>query len=273
MSRFRRPFHDNLADAVFDVIAASAGSNDPEVVRARAEQAERREAAKAERRRLRAAEGRHKMLGLGAGLLAGGVASLALPPVAAVGVGFLAAAGGYYTVKLARNVASSLAGGGSLRRLGPPPQVTADDLPRSRKDLIQRVVDETTGHLRTLQNVARRLASEDPDGASVCERLVTAGERLCAGIAEEPSKFETAQRALTYYVPKAAYVAETFLSPSDGPRDKGRSQEARQVLGRMEMLLEKTLMDMRGIDEAEMNLEMRLINQALDEELGVRRER
>jgi hypothetical protein len=36
----------------------------------------------------------------------------------------------------------------------------------------------------------------------------------------------------------------------------------------MEMVFEKTLLDMSEVDAAEMDLEMRLINQSLDEELN-----
>jgi hypothetical protein len=274
MSRFRRPFdQDNIIDAVFDALssASASASGSAEAIRAKAERELLREKAREERKRRREAHNWRQLVGSGSGLLTGGMVALAWPAatIPAVGAGLLAGAAGYYVVKWMQDrtqTASSRLSGRRRQEIAPP-SVDANDLPKSRRDLVQSVLDEASTALRALDRVGRSGAERDANAAGVCDRLVAAGGRLSAAVAEEPAKFEIAQRVLTYHLPRAVYVAETFLKEGDAV-SAAQSREARQVLGRMEMLLEKTLLDLAEVERAEMSLEMRLINQALDEELG-----
>ena len=72
---------------------------------------------------------------------------------------------------------------------------------------------------------------------------------------------------LTYHLPRSVFLAESLqnLGPEE---DEKRAASAHHLLMRMEMVFEKALVDMSGVDAAEMDLEMRLINQALDEDLN-----
>lgn len=272
----RRRVRDDLVDVVFDVIrnASPPGSGvpaDPEAMRQQAEREAVRQNARLEKQRRREEASVRQYAGIGAGLLAGGLASTVLPSPAAVGVGLLT---GGFVMMLIRAIQS-----GALTPRGPlfprqekvraidPPEVDGREIPKSQRDVVQSVLDDAAMCLRKLDAVARDLPESELDVVGCLKRIVKAGERLSDAVADEPVKFSIAQRVLTYHLPKAVYLAEQLQSLPPGDPDK-RAAGAHHTLMRMEMVLEKALVDMSSIDSAEMDLEMRLINQALDEDLN-----
>jgi len=272
---YRRRVRDDLVDVVFDVIRSASVSGAPAGdVSSPKEQAEReaaRQAARVEKLRLREQHAIRRYAAAGAGLLAGGVASMMLPTVAAVGIGLLT--GGAVSMIL-RAIQNGALAPRNLPFRAPqrprsidPPEVDGRDIPKSQRDVVQGVLDETALALRKLDAAGRALSGKDEEAAALCCRLVAAGERLSDVVADEPMKFSAAQRVLTYHLPKAVFVAETFRNL--GPEHyEHRAAQARHLLTRMEMVFEKAILDMSSVDAAEMDLEMRLINQALDEDLN-----
>lgn len=267
MSRTRRRVRDDLVDVVYDVIRSAADAA-PGDEKAQAEREAARQAARAEKRRQYEMRSVRSYVGAGAGLLAGGLASIALPTVAAVGIGLLIGGAANYAVRWAQTTNFQFAlpkWNVERQRAIAPPMVDGRDLPKSQRDLVQGVLDDSAEHLRTLQTSADQLARTDADAAELCRRLVKAGEKLSDAVADAPGKFPIAQRALTYYLPKAAGAAESLC---DAPDNAPGVADVHHVLTRIEMFLEKTVLDMHEVNSAEMNLELRLINQALDEDLN-----
>ena len=276
MSRYRRRVRDDLVDVVFDAIRTAVPETvgtDEASIRAQAEREAARQAAREEARRRREERGIRSFVGAGVGLLAGGVTSMMLPTVAAVGVGLLAGGAANFFVRLLQTtdlarLLPRLPNWPAPRQSIDPPEVDGRNLAKSQRDLVQGVLDDGAEHLRKLDGVARDLERADAAAAEICHRLVRAGAKLSDAVADEPTKFSIAQRVFTYHLPKAVFVAETFLGLHEQATEK-RANDARHVLARMEMVFEKTLLDMSEVDGAEMDLEMRLINQSLDEDLSV----
>ncbi|MDZ4778096.1 MAG: 5-bromo-4-chloroindolyl phosphate hydrolysis family protein [Alphaproteobacteria bacterium] len=273
---YRRRVRDDLVDVVFDVIRSAsppgaAVAGDPEAMRVQAEREAARQSARLEKQRLREEASIRQYAGVGAGLLAGGLSSLVMPTPAAVGVGLLA--GGFMTMVIKAIQSGALKPRGPLFsrtqkvRAIDPPEVDGREIPKSQRDVVQSVLDDAATCLRKLDAVARSLPERDVDVVGCLQRIVKAGERLSDAVADEPVKFPLAQRVLTYHLPKAVYLAESLQAM--GPEDaEKRAAEAHHLLMRMEMMFEKALVDMSSVDAAEMDLEMRLINQALDEDLN-----
>jgi hypothetical protein len=145
-----------------------------------------REARRQEWRRKRAEAGQRRLAAIGVGLLVGG-------PVVAVGAGLLAAAFSGY---LLQSIAALFRAKPKPRQIATP-EVLAKDLPKSRRDLVQGLLEEATGQLRELDEIARNLRESDPEAAEILRRLVDAGQRVCAGAAASPDKFPAAQRVFT----------------------------------------------------------------------------
>lgn len=264
-----------MVDVFVDVIRTS-GRAASEVSALSAEEREaRRLAERQEAMRRREQKRVRSFAATGSGLLAGGVASMFLPTVAAVGVGFLAAGAASLLIRAVQSADWS----GLADRLRPkpsvpglhealdPPEVNGRNLPKSQRELAQRILDEVAGDLRRVDAVRRSIAGTDAVAAESCRRLIEVGGRLSDAVAESPGKLSCAQRAFTYFLPEAARIAEQ-MSAFAAQKDEKNLLEARSILARTELVLEKAMLAMSGLDLAEANVGMRLVNQALDEELN-----
>jgi hypothetical protein len=241
-----------ITDAVDTVSDALSSSTDQSA-------RERRRLEKLEKRRQQAADGRRNLLAVGAGLFAGGLAAtLGLITVAAVGVGLLT---GGCVAMLLRWIEEA---GPDLRlpqRAARPalsdPSIAGQD---PRAALIRSVVTAAMVNVRAVDKAAA--SSTDLETAAILTRIAAIGHRICRAVAAQPALFDNAQRLLTYHAEKAATLAD-WAASAQGERQIG----VRRVLARMELLFEQTEAALKHEDNRELDLELRLINQALDEDL------
>ena len=256
MSRSRRDARQGLED-VAEVVAEAVRN------RSNSEYAERRRQEKEARRRRQEEEQRRQLLATGAGLLAGGLAaSLGLITAGAVGVGLLVGGVVVYGMK-------ALEGQEKAPRLpaaAPRPALADPQVPSSdpRASLIRTVVTSAMGHMRAIDHTAQSIA--DVEIAAILTRIAAIGARICERVAEEPAAFDAAQRLLTHHAEKAAHLG-SMAQAHAASGDTARLTAARRVLGRMEALFEQTENELAAGDRREMDLELRLIDQALDEDL------
>ncbi len=229
--------------------------------------AAQRRAEKEERRRQWEARQRRNFLGTGAGLLAGGLsASMGLITVAAVGVGLLT--GGLVVYGLKAYEERHVRPRRVVQRETPPlpdPAVPGDD---ARAALIRSVVAQAMTHMRTVDAKARGM--QDIEAAAMLTRIAAMGTRICQAVADQPANFDPAQRTLTYHAEKAALLAG-MAGAHEGGADGERLANVRRVLSRMERLFEETEAALKAEDRREMDLDLKLIDQALDEDLNQRR--
>lgn len=259
--RFRR--NGEAFDDVADIVSAAA-----EAVRNRAgeEGALQRQREREEKRLRWEARQRRQILSVGAGLLAGGLAaSSGLITVAAVGVGLLTGTVVSMFIKAFEDRAarpSLLQRGEAPRPRLADPVVPGDD---PRAALIRTVVAQAMGHLRTVDAAARTI--NDVETAAVLTRIAAIGTRVCQAVAAQPAGFDAAQRALTYHAEKAAQLAQ-MAGLSGSAADTDRMANVRRILSRMERLFEETEEALQAEDLREVDLDLKLMDQALDEDLN-----
>lgn len=249
---------EDVASAVTDAIDTISESvsavNDPL-------ERERRRQAKEEKRRREEASGRRSVLAAGAGLLVGGlVASSGLVTVAAVGAGLLA--GGVVAIGLRWWEEGQQRPLWGINRPAERPKLEDPTIAGQdpRTALVRSVVTGAMGHLRKVDQIAA--TTSDLETSAILTRIAAIGHRVCHTVAAQPAVFDKAQRLLTYHAEKAAKLAE-LSSSAEGERQAG----VRRVLGRMELLFEETEAALKHEDSRELDLELRLIDQALDEDL------
>jgi len=225
-----------------------------------------RERLREERRRRRSAESQADLIATGIGLAAGGLVSLlAVPVVAAVGAGL---------------VAGGITGAGlrwlAVRRLSAPalpktakviaPALNAEGLNEARAETLRAILDHAAEQLREVQAAAAHLP--DAEAQDLFARLARTGQQIIDRIAERPELLPRAQRVLTYHVERAVYLAETLGAVlASKAADPQQIVSAKHVLARMDNLFERTALELTAGDAKEMDLELRLIDQALDEDL------
>jgi len=263
--RWRRDSED-LRDVAYEAARTARAVGDA-IRSGRPEDFEALERQREARRERRRQHSLRQMMSVGVGLLAGGLAaSLGLVTPAAVGVGILAAASSGAILRWAADIFTRM---DRPRPASKPvfstPRLDPEGLADGRAQLVQSLIDAAAADLARLEAAAAKLA--DAETRVLAGRLVAAGQRLAQAVAAAPEKLAVAQRAFTYHLPKAVYLAETLAALEAAGADEKRRSAARHVLARMENLFEKTALDLANVDAREMDVELRLISQALDEDL------
>lgn len=222
-----------------------------------------RERLREERRRHARQAGLGRLIATGFGLAAGGLASMTLPTVAAVGIGILS---GAVLLSVLRLVPVSPASPAPKPIRIEAPNVKSEGIADSRAETARAVLDRAAEALRETQ--AKAKAIKDPEARAGIERLGASGQRILNAIAERPELLARAQRVLTYHCERAVFLVGSLAALAQSPgADARRHQAITHVLARMENLFERTALDLVAGDGKEMDLELRLISQALDEDL------
>lgn len=226
-----------------------------------------REQLRDERRRQARQAGQSQLIATGVGLAAGGLASTTLPVVAAVGIGILSGGVVLYTLRVLQNrrAAQSQGQAPAPARIEAP-SLNANGIPDSRAETARAVLDRAAEALRETQAKAKAIA--DPEVRAGIERLGANGQRILTAVAERPELLARAQRVLTYHCERAVFLVGSLAALAQGSSgDAQRYNAIKHVLARMENLFERTALDLAAGEGKEMDLELRLISQALDEDL------
>lgn len=230
-----------------------------------------RERLREERRRSKRMEGQADLMATGVGLAAGGLASLAVPLVAAVGAGLLAGGGAglllrLWTAREQRTAPPPLPAPPPRPAQIAAPTINAEGLNSARLDTVRTVLEHAAEQLREAQ--AAGVGLTDPDVRALLERLAATGQQIIDRVAERPELLPRAQRVLTYHVERAGYLAETLAAMlASSAAQPSQIEAAKHVLARMDNLFERTALELAAGDAREMDLELKLIAQALDEDL------
>lgn len=235
---------------------------EPEDSEAKVRRRQERDRQREERRRQRRAESQGDMVALGVGLATGGLVSLlAIPTVAAVGAGFLGAGVVGYGLRFLNRQERRP----RQMRIAAPP-VMAEGLADSRAETVRAILEQAADLLQEAQKRAAKL--EDAEAKQLIERLAHTGQRIIDAVAARPGLLPRAQRVLTYHAERAVYLAETLAAlGASKAADPSRFVAAKHVLARMDNLFERTALELAAGDAKELDLELRLIDQALDEDL------
>lgn len=232
-----------------------------------------RDVEREKRREIAKRQGERRLVATGAGLLVGGAASIGLPTVAAVGLGLMV--GGIIMV-LMRLLPSGEEAPRPRKAAFPAPvvqrpsletpRVDAKTIPTTRAELVQKVLGEATEDLKKLDAALPRLR----DFAIVASvaKIVAVGQRVSQAVAAAPDKLPAAQRLFTFYCPKAVEVTHSLIEMQADPTiDAGRLDATRDVLSKLEMVFDKTELDLKAVDGRVVDIELRVLNQSLDEDL------
>lgn len=197
-----------------------------------------------------------------AGVLAGaGAAVLALPVlVLALGAPVW---GGLLGALAAGAAAASV--GTALRRASPLGRREA-----AGRSAVEAVLAEAEPALERLREATPGLARASAVRTRA-ERIAATAETLIAEVQEEAARLSAVQRLLTYYLPSAAGIVEGYrLLETGGVARPDRRAALEQVLAKLDDAFRQGAQRLMDEDLRLLDGEIRLIEEALKEDLGDR---
>jgi 5-bromo-4-chloroindolyl phosphate hydrolysis protein len=149
------------------------------------------------------------------------------------------------------------------------PTVSENSLPNGRAELVQQVLGEAATSLRALDALMPRL--RHPDSVSSVARIVAVGNRIMQSVAANPEKLAIAQRVFTYYCPETVKVADALSKlEHDANPDVERITGTQTVLKKLEVLFERTELELKADQGKELDIDLKLLDQSIESDLRTR---
>lgn len=193
--------------------------------------------------------------------LAGGAAGAVLVPVLALGLGIP------FVVACAVGV---LAGGGVVLLLAPGTPFRALDasgVARSRIEFARELLTEADPCVDRLEAAAKAIQAE-----AVAERvrhLASVARGVFEAIEKDPLRIDRVRRFLTYYLPRAAEMAEAYQSLEVSPRvEASRLSATGEIIDRLDAAFTEYAANLHLAELDKLDIELKLLKRSLDEDLG-----
>ena len=99
--------------------------------------------------------------------------------------------------------------------------------------------------------------------------LASVARGIFAAVEKDPLRVDRVRRFLTYYLPRAAEMAEAYQSLE---RDQGaeamRFDATREIIDRLDVAFTDYAAHLRDADLDKLDIELKLLKRSLDEDLG-----
>jgi 5-bromo-4-chloroindolyl phosphate hydrolysis protein len=219
-------------------------------------------------------KGAWRLAAIGAGLFLGAVVGDALGSLAGIGFGLMIGGsinwfGSLFMDRGARKAEAIGATPVPRRAEIEAPTVGENTLPQGRTELVQQVLGEAATSLRALDAIMPKL--RHPDSVSSVARIVAVGNRLMQIVAASPDKLAIAQRVFTYYCPETVKVADALSKLElDARPDIERISSTQTVLKKLEVLFERTELELKADEGKELDIDLKLLDQSIESDLRTR---
>lgn len=138
---------------------------------------------------------------------------------------------------------------------------------KARIDLVRDLIAEADPLVDRLERVGATTRS--PETAARIQHLSTAATTILEGIAKDPFKLDRVRRFVTYYLPRAAEMAEAFSLLETAPKpDPQRLAEVAALLERLDGAFTRYTHSLVEADLKKIDIEMKLLKSSLDADLG-----
>lgn len=193
--------------------------------------------------------------------IAGGAAAAILLPALAIGAGmpFLIA-----------GIISAAAGGGLVFLLAPRQSFERLDASGAARGKIEFARELLTAAepLAIRLEVAVSTIGTKPVADRV-RHLASMSRQIFAGVEDDPLRIDRVRRFLTYYLPRAADLAEAYaVLEKSGNRDKTRLVATGEMIDRLDTAFTHYATNLQEADLGNLDIELKLLRSSLDEDLG-----
>jgi 5-bromo-4-chloroindolyl phosphate hydrolysis protein len=193
--------------------------------------------------------------------IAGAVATAVLLPLLAIGLGmpFWIAC-----------IISVLGGGGIVAILAPRKlfaQLDASGAARGRIEFARELLTDAEPLAARIEAAATSIRA--PKVAERVRHLVSMARSIFAAIEKDPLRIDRVRRFLTYYLPRAAEIAEAYgsLERSVAP-DTARIAATGELIDRLDVAFTRYAASLQDADLDKLDIELKLLKSSLDDDLG-----
>ncbi|WP_027584443.1 5-bromo-4-chloroindolyl phosphate hydrolysis family protein [Bradyrhizobium sp. Ai1a-2] len=197
----------------------------------------------------------------GLGWIAGGAAAAILLPGLAIGVGMP------FWIAL---LVSALAGGGIVALMAPRrrfAELDASGAARGRIEFARELLTEAEPLTERMEAAAAAIRTRPV--AERVRHLVKVARDIFAAIERDPLRIDRVRRFLTYYLPRAAEIADAYVSleRSTVP-DTARLAATGELIDRLDGAFTRYAANLQDADLDRLDIEMKLLKSSLDEDIG-----
>jgi 5-bromo-4-chloroindolyl phosphate hydrolysis protein len=108
-----------------------------------------------------------------------------------------------------------------------------------------------------------------PKVAERVRHLARISREIFAGVEEDPLRVDRVRRFLTYYLPRAADLAEAYaLLEKSSTRDTPRIAATSELIERLDAAFTHYAANLQEADLGNLDIELKLLKSSLDEDLG-----
>ena len=197
----------------------------------------------------------------GLGWITGGAAAAVLLPSLAIGLAMP------FWIALA---ISAAAGGGIVVALAPRNRfaaLEASGMARGRIEFANELLTEAEPLAERMEDTASAIRTRAV--ADRIRHLVKVARDIFAAIERDPLRLDRVRRFLTYYLPRAAEIAEAYraLEKSTVP-DTARLAATGDMIDRLDVAFTRYAANLQDADLDKLDIELKLLKSSLDEDLG-----
>ena len=193
--------------------------------------------------------------------IAGGAAAAILLPLLAIGVGMPFWIAG---------VISVAAGGGLVASLSPRKLfegLDASGAARGKIEFARDLLTEAEPLAVRLEVAVSSIGT--PKVAERVRHLARISREIFAGVEDDPLRVDRVRRFLTYYLPRAADLAEAYaLLEKSSTRDPSRITATAYLIDRLDAAFTHYAANLHEADLGNLDIELKLLKSSLDEDLG-----
>ena len=192
--------------------------------------------------------------------IAGGAAAAVALPVLAIGIGMPFWIAG---------LVSATAGGGLAFLLSPRKpfgRLDGSGAAQGKIEFARDLLTEAEPYAVRLEIAVNSIRT-----ANVSERvrhLAKISREIFAAIENDPLRIDRVRRFLTYYLPRAADIAEAYAVLEKGTRDTTRIATTGEMIDRLDDAFTHYAANLQEADLGNIDIELKLLKSSLDEDLG-----
>jgi 5-bromo-4-chloroindolyl phosphate hydrolysis protein len=193
--------------------------------------------------------------------IAGAVATAVLLPLLAIGVAmpFWIAC-----------IISVLAGAGVVAMLAPKrlfERLDASGAARGKIEFARELLTDAEPLAARMAAAATSIRA--PKVAERVRHLVSMAHDIFAAIEKDPLRVDRVRRFLTYYLPRAAEIAEAYGSLERSPApDSARIAATGELIDRLDVAFTRYAASLQDADLDKLDIELKLLKSSLDDDLG-----